>query len=224
MKDLEIRGAGNLLGGEQSGHIAGVGFDLYVRLVGEAVASFRGDTDETPDRDQDRAARRRPPAARLRAARAAAARDVQEAGRRRRRGPARRHRGRAGRPLRRAARGGAQPARGGPPAHGAPGPPASATSACRATTCGSARSSCARASELRLQRLYPGSIVKHALGTVLVPKPMTARVGGRPLRDRECSRWAGDVIRVGRHGQCGAGRPGGHRPHLAGPDLRKDCS
>ena len=48
MKDLEIRGAGNLLGGEQSGHIAGVGFDLYVRLVGEAVASFRGDTDEAP--------------------------------------------------------------------------------------------------------------------------------------------------------------------------------
>ncbi len=44
MKDLEIRGAGNLLGGEQSGHIADVGFDLYVRLVGEAVAEFRGDT------------------------------------------------------------------------------------------------------------------------------------------------------------------------------------
>src|SRR3954452_25585268 len=42
MKDLEIRGAGNLLGGEQSGHIAAVGFDLYVRLVGEAVADFRG--------------------------------------------------------------------------------------------------------------------------------------------------------------------------------------
>lgn len=44
MKDLEIRGAGNLLGGEQSGHISGVGFDLYVRLVGEAVAEYRGDT------------------------------------------------------------------------------------------------------------------------------------------------------------------------------------
>ena len=43
MKDLEIRGAGNLLGGEQSGHIAGVGFDLYMRLVGEAVAEFRGE-------------------------------------------------------------------------------------------------------------------------------------------------------------------------------------
>ena len=42
MKDLEIRGAGNLLGGEQSGHIADVGFDLYVRLVGEAVADFKG--------------------------------------------------------------------------------------------------------------------------------------------------------------------------------------
>ncbi|HET8960779.1 transcription-repair coupling factor [Nocardioides sp.] len=45
MKDLEIRGAGNLLGGEQSGHIADVGFDLYVRLVGEAVQEFRGDSE-----------------------------------------------------------------------------------------------------------------------------------------------------------------------------------
>jgi transcription-repair coupling factor (superfamily II helicase) len=42
MKDLEIRGAGNLLGGEQSGHIAGVGFDLYVRMIGEAVSELRG--------------------------------------------------------------------------------------------------------------------------------------------------------------------------------------
>ena len=46
MKDLEIRGAGNLLGGEQSGHIADVGFDLYIRLVGEAVAEFRGEDSE----------------------------------------------------------------------------------------------------------------------------------------------------------------------------------
>ncbi len=46
MKDLEIRGAGNLLGGEQSGHIADVGFDLYVRLVGEAVAEFKGGNEE----------------------------------------------------------------------------------------------------------------------------------------------------------------------------------
>ncbi|MBC3186780.1 transcription-repair coupling factor [Corynebacterium sp. zg-331] len=41
MKDLEMRGAGNVLGAEQSGHIAGVGFDLYMRLVGEAVAAYR---------------------------------------------------------------------------------------------------------------------------------------------------------------------------------------
>ena len=41
MKDLEIRGSGNLLGGEQSGHIAGVGFDLYVRMVSEAVAAYK---------------------------------------------------------------------------------------------------------------------------------------------------------------------------------------
>ncbi len=46
MKDLEIRGAGNLLGGEQSGHIEGVGFDLYVRMVGEAVQSFKGERPE----------------------------------------------------------------------------------------------------------------------------------------------------------------------------------
>ena len=41
LKDLEIRGAGNLLGGEQSGHIADVGFDLYMRMVGEAVNDYK---------------------------------------------------------------------------------------------------------------------------------------------------------------------------------------
>ena len=81
MKDLEIRGAGNLLGGEQSGHIADVGFDLYVRLVGEAVAEFRGDGAGGGAGGQDRAAGRRPPPARLRPERAAAAGDVQAAGR-----------------------------------------------------------------------------------------------------------------------------------------------
>ena len=48
MKDLEIRGAGNVLGAEQSGHVAGVGFDLYVRLVGEAVEAFRAAADGKP--------------------------------------------------------------------------------------------------------------------------------------------------------------------------------
>ena len=41
LKDLEIRGAGNLLGGEQSGYIAEVGFDLYMRMVGEAVNDYK---------------------------------------------------------------------------------------------------------------------------------------------------------------------------------------
>jgi transcription-repair coupling factor (superfamily II helicase) len=48
LKDLEIRGAGNLLGGEQSGHIAGVGFDLYLRMIGEAVADFKGEKTDSP--------------------------------------------------------------------------------------------------------------------------------------------------------------------------------
>ncbi len=52
MKDLEIRGAGNILGAEQSGHIAGVGFDLYMRLVGEAVEAFKAHTDAGSDTDE----------------------------------------------------------------------------------------------------------------------------------------------------------------------------
>lgn len=51
-KDLEIRGAGNLLGGEQSGHIAGVGFDLYVRMVADAVATYRD--GQPPKREEMR--------------------------------------------------------------------------------------------------------------------------------------------------------------------------
>ena len=43
MRDLEIRGAGNLLGEEQSGHIAAVGFDLYCQMVTEAVGELNGD-------------------------------------------------------------------------------------------------------------------------------------------------------------------------------------
>ena len=48
MKDLEMRGAGNVLGAQQSGHIAGVGFDLYTRLVGEAVEAYRAMADGNP--------------------------------------------------------------------------------------------------------------------------------------------------------------------------------
>jgi transcription-repair coupling factor (superfamily II helicase) len=50
MRDLEIRGAGNLLGAEQHGHIAAVGFDTYLRLLGEAVAEMKGEPTE-PERE-----------------------------------------------------------------------------------------------------------------------------------------------------------------------------
>src|SRR5438034_4357469 len=46
LKDLEIRGAGNLLGPEQSGFIIGLGFDLYVKLLEEAVAALKGEAAE----------------------------------------------------------------------------------------------------------------------------------------------------------------------------------
>ena len=46
MRDLEIRGAGNLLGTGQSGHISAVGYDLYCEMVAEAVADLKGETPE----------------------------------------------------------------------------------------------------------------------------------------------------------------------------------
>jgi transcription-repair coupling factor (superfamily II helicase) len=46
LRDLEIRGAGNLLGDEQSGHVAALGFELYMQMLDEAVRSKRGDAEE----------------------------------------------------------------------------------------------------------------------------------------------------------------------------------
>jgi transcription-repair coupling factor (superfamily II helicase) len=48
MRDLEIRGAGNLLGANQSGHIAAVGYDLYVQMVAETVAELKGEPLREP--------------------------------------------------------------------------------------------------------------------------------------------------------------------------------
>jgi len=48
MRDLEIRGAGNLLGEAQSGHIAAVGYDLYCQMVTEAVAEMKGEPIRPP--------------------------------------------------------------------------------------------------------------------------------------------------------------------------------
>ena len=53
LKDLEIRGAGNLLGGEQSGHIADVGFDLYMRMVGEAVQDYKEGFIESEEKSHE---------------------------------------------------------------------------------------------------------------------------------------------------------------------------
>ena len=49
MRDLEIRGAGNLLGAEQSGHMMSVGYDMYLKLLDEAVLEERGDAPRMPD-------------------------------------------------------------------------------------------------------------------------------------------------------------------------------
>ncbi|MDY4491011.1 MAG: transcription-repair coupling factor [Candidatus Faecousia sp.] len=49
MRDLEIRGAGNLLGSEQSGHMMSVGYDMYLKLLDEAVLEERGEAPQAPD-------------------------------------------------------------------------------------------------------------------------------------------------------------------------------
>ena len=49
MRDLEIRGAGNLLGAEQSGHMMSVGYDMYLKLLDEAVLEERGEAPKAPE-------------------------------------------------------------------------------------------------------------------------------------------------------------------------------
>ena len=49
MRDLEIRGAGNLLGAEQSGHMMSVGYDMYLKLLDEAVLEEKGEKPKEPD-------------------------------------------------------------------------------------------------------------------------------------------------------------------------------
>ena len=194
MKDLEIRGAGNLLGGEQSGHIAGVGFDLYVRLVGEAVASFRGEGEEAPAEIKielpvdAHLPHDYVPHERLRLEmykKLAAVCDEGEL----------------------AEIEGELVDRYGP----VPEPVGNLLEVARLRTVAreggvadvSVHGSFVRfgpvalreSQRLRLNRLYPGSVVKEALGTVLVPMPRTSRVGGRTLRDRAILDWAAGVIR-----------------------------
>jgi transcription-repair coupling factor (superfamily II helicase) len=48
---------------------------------------------------------------------------------------------------------------------------------------------------MRLQRRYPGSVVKDAVGTVLVPRPTRSTIGGESLKDTDLLRWASELIR-----------------------------
>ena len=49
MRDLEIRGAGNLLGAEQSGHMSSVGYDMYLKLLDEAILEEKGEAPKAPE-------------------------------------------------------------------------------------------------------------------------------------------------------------------------------
>ncbi len=193
MKDLEIRGAGNLLGGEQSGHIADVGFDLYVRLVGEAVAEFKGDVDETPadikvELPVDaHIPHDYVPGERLRLE---AYRKLAEAGTDDEVEAVRAELADRYGPL--------------------PTPVTNLLSVARfrvharragLTDVGLQGTSVRfgpvdlpESRQLRVQRLYPRTVVKPALRTILVPRPTTARVGGTPLRDGALLDWARDLI------------------------------
>ena len=193
MKDLEIRGAGNMLGGEQSGHIEGVGFDLYIRLVGEAVAEYRGDGEPAPvemkiDLPVDaHLPHEYIPGERLRleayqklasVADEAAVDDVRAE-----------LVDRYGEPpqavehLLDVARLRAHARRAGLADIGVQG-----------TQVRFAPIELRESQQLRLSRLYPGATVKPTTRTVLVPRPSTARIGGQPLRDGEVLRWARDLI------------------------------
>ncbi|MEE1938521.1 transcription-repair coupling factor [Streptomyces sp. TRM 70361] len=201
MKDLEIRGAGNLLGGEQSGHIAGVGFDLYVRMVGEAVADFRaalesggseGAAEPPPEVrielpvdahvPHDYAPGER---LRLQAYRAIAEADSEEDIAAVREELADRY-GPLPEPvenlllvagLRMLARsfGVTEVTLQGPNVRFAP-------------------VELRESQELRLKRLYPRSVVKPAARQVLVPRPATARIGGKPVVGRELLAWVGEFL------------------------------
>ncbi len=194
MKDLEIRGAGNLLGGEQSGHIADVGFDLYVRLVGEAVGEFRR-TAASPRRSEMRI--EIPIDAHLPhdyiGARAAPAGDVQAA----LRGALRRRRRAAprgdGRPLRRAAGRRWTGCSRWPGSAAGPARPGSPRCRRRASSSASRRSSCPTPPSSGSTGSTRRAWSRPALRTMLVPRPLSGSRGGPP-RDEELLAWAREVI------------------------------
>jgi transcription-repair coupling factor (superfamily II helicase) len=193
MKDLEIRGAGNLLGGEQSGHIADVGFDLYVRLVGDAVNEFKGEgppeqkemkielpIDAHLPHDYVSSERlrlemyKRLAEVRLDEDVTALREELTD---------------RYGEPTE-AVRSLLEVAR-----FRARARQAGLTDV---TIQGNyvrfAPVDMPESARVRLQRLYPRSIVKENLRTILVPRPSTAPVAGQPIRDEELLAWVRGVV------------------------------
>ncbi|MDX3851375.1 transcription-repair coupling factor [Streptomyces sp. AK02-01A] len=198
MKDLEIRGAGNLLGGEQSGHIAGVGFDLYVRMVGEAVADYRASLDggvveEAPLEvkielpvdahvPHDYAPGER---LRLQAYRAIASANTEEDIKAVREELTDRY-GKLPEPvenlllvagLRMLARacGVGEIVLQGPNIRFAP-------------------VELRESQELRLKRLHPRTVIKPAAHQILVPRPTAGKIGGKPVVGRELLVWTGEFL------------------------------
>jgi len=205
MKDLEIRGAGNLLGGEQSGHIADVGFDLYLRLVGEAVADFRGEeTEPEPDMKIELPVNARLPESYVESERlrlemykriAAVTTDADiEAVREE------------------------MTDRYGPPPPAASALLAIAAFRLRARAAGVTEVMSAgtnvrfapvelpESAELRLLRLYPGTQLRKTARFALVPRPQTAPIGGQPIIDEPLLEWATAVLDAMFPPKPGAGR------------------
>ncbi|MBT2525897.1 MULTISPECIES: transcription-repair coupling factor [Streptomyces] len=198
MKDLEIRGAGNLLGGEQSGHIAGVGFDLYIRMVGEAVADYRaavdGQVEEEPPLEvkielpvdahvpHDYAPGER---LRLQAYRAIASANSEDDIRAVREELTDRY-GKLPEPVENLL--------------------LVAGLRMLARACGVADITLAgpnirfgpvelrESQELRLKRLYPRTVLKPATHQILVPRPTTGQIGGKPVVGRELLAWTGEFL------------------------------
>ncbi|WP_405141815.1 transcription-repair coupling factor [Sphaerisporangium sp. NBC_01403] len=198
MKDLEIRGAGNILGAEQSGHIAGVGFDLYVRMMAEAVqeqkAKLAGEevVEERADvkvelpvnahipHDYVTSERLRLEAYKRLAAVGSGADIV-----------AVREElvDRYGRPpqevdnLLEVARFRVHARKAG-----------LSDVAFQGQHIRFARVSLRESQQVRLDRLYPKAIYKVAAETLLVPVPKTKPIGGQPLRDLDLLKWCTDLV------------------------------
>ncbi|GAA2723709.1 transcription-repair coupling factor [Actinocorallia aurantiaca] len=196
MKDLEIRGAGNILGAEQSGHVAGVGFDLYVRMVGEAVRELKSEPERTmPETKVElpvdaHIPHEYVPGERLRLeayrriAGIASDDEIPEV--------LEELKDRFGAPpvpvlsLLEVARFRSRARRAGLTEVVLQG------NFVRFAKAGGEDRILPESRQVRMQRLYPKSLMKP--GQILVPTPKTAPLGGRPLRDGEMLRWATELV------------------------------